>query len=79
MSIKNVNMSEEDIERAIKECELMDNLIPEALPLYINYVWVNEIIRRRYLNLLEDAQNLKERNDRLTINPDTSKFLEIDI
>lgn len=79
MDIKNGNISEKDIERALEECALMDNLIPEALPLYINYVWVNEDIRRRYLNLLEDAQNLMDRNDRLTINPDTSKFLEIDI
>lgn len=79
MDIKNGNISEKDIERALEECALMDNLIPEALPLYINYVWVNEIIRRRYINLLEDAQNLKERNDRLANNPDTSKFLEIEI
>jgi hypothetical protein len=57
----------------------MDNLVPEALPLYINYRWTTEGIRRRYLNLLEDALNLVERNKRLIENPDTSKFLEVDI
>jgi hypothetical protein len=73
------NMSDGDIEKALEECELMDNIIPEALPLYINYQWTTEGVRRRYLGLLEDALNLAERNKKLIENPDTSKFLEINI
>lgn len=71
-------MSGDEIEKALKECELIDSLIPEALPLYINHKWVTEDIRRRYLNMLEDAENLMERNERLSKNLDNGEYLKVE-
>jgi hypothetical protein len=73
------NMSEENIEIALEQINLIDNLLPKAFPLYINYKWVSEDVRRHYLTKLAEAGDLKEIIDRVTINPDTDPYLNIEI
>jgi len=63
-----------EIARALEEHKLLDNLIPEALPLYINHEWANENIRRKYLDMLGDAVILMERNEQLTKKPDNAAY-----
>lgn len=70
--------SDEDIlAKALEECELIDSLLPRALPLYINKEWSTPLVREFYKQKLADAGALKEVIDRVTENPDTGP-LEIE-
>ena len=66
-------------EKALEQIELIDSLLPKALPLYINHPWVSENIRERYKQRLANAGELMEVIERVTTNPDTNKYLEIEI
>ena len=54
-----------DIHRAIEEHNLIDSLLPHALPLYINYEWVNDEVARKYRDKLSNAPELIETINRL--------------
>jgi hypothetical protein len=73
------NVPDEDIEKALEQIELIDSLLPKALPLYINHPWATEGVRQHYIIKLAEAGDLKERIERLTENPDTDPYLNIEI
>ena len=65
------NLPVEHIEEALDQIELIDSLLPEALPLYINHQWISSAIRERYKERLANAAELLEIIERVTNNPDT--------
>lgn len=73
------NKSAEEIETAIEQIDLIDNLIPEALPLYINHEWVSKEVREHYKEKLANAGELQEIIKRVTENPDKGPIFEIEI
>lgn len=73
------NKSAEEIATAIEQIDLIDNLIPDALPLYINHEWISKEVNDQYKGKLANAGEIQEIIKRVTENPDRGPIFEIEI